>query len=233
MLPEYNEEIIVAQLQDPRRCREAFALVVRHYSQSLYWQIRKMVVSHDDADDLLQNTFLKAWSSISYFRAEARLSTWLYRIAINETLTFLAKQRQQNNIPIDGEDSFLAERLESDEWFDGDEIQRLLQEAILRLPEKQRLIFNMHYFDEIRRYFPYSWNFGGGIESLLSSCRQENRRIFNIGRLNLTETKQSKYRKIIQRQIVWEQRKKFGRESTAGPDLPSRPAITSSNLPPV
>ena len=142
MLPEYNEEIIVAQ--DPRRCREAFALVVRHYSQSLYWQIRKMVVSHDDADDLLQNTFLKAWSSISYFRAEARLSTWLYRIAINETLTFLAKQRQQNNIPIDGEDSFLAERLESDEWFDGDEIQRLLQEAILRLPEKQRLIFNKY-----------------------------------------------------------------------------------------
>lgn len=91
MLPEYNEEIIVAQLQDPKRCREAFALVVRHYSQSLYWQIRKMVISHDDADDLLQNTFLKAWTNIAYFRAEARLSTWLYRIAVNETLTFLAR----------------------------------------------------------------------------------------------------------------------------------------------
>ena len=230
MLPEYNEEIIVAQLQDPRRCREAFALVVRHYSQSLYWQIRKMVVSHDDADDLLQNTFLKAWSSISYFRAEARLSTWLYRIAINETLTFLAKQRQQNNIPIDGEDSFLAERLESDEWntaiVAGGHIA-LAREATAHL---QYALFRRN---EVRRYFPCSRNFGGGIESLLSSCRQENRRIFNIGRLNLTETKQSKYRKIIQRQIVWEQRKKFGRESTAGPDLPSRPAITSSNLPPV
>ena len=75
MLPEYNEEIIVAQLQDPKHCREAFALVVRHYSQSLYWQIRKMVISHDDADDLLQNTFMKAWSSIAYFRAEAETAT--------------------------------------------------------------------------------------------------------------------------------------------------------------
>ena len=176
MLPEYNEEIIVAQLQDPRRCREAFALVVRHYSQSLYWQIRKMVVSHDDADDLLQNTFLKAWSSISYFRAEARLSTWLYRIAINETLTFLAKQRQQNNIPIDGEDSFLAERLESDEWFDGDEIQRLLQEAILRLPEKQRLIFNMHYFDEMK-YEDISRILGTSVGALKASYHHAVKKI--------------------------------------------------------
>lgn len=146
----YNEEIITAQLQDPRRCREAFSQVVSHYSESLYWQIRKMVISHDDADDLLQNTFLKAWQSIGYFRGEARISTWLYRIAVNETLTFLSKQRQQNNIPIDGEDSFLIEQLESDEWFDGDEAQKLLQEAIVRLPEKQRLIFNMHYFDELK-----------------------------------------------------------------------------------
>lgn len=106
MLPEYNEEIIVAQLQDPRRCREAFALVVRHYSQSLYWQIRKMVVSHDDADDLLQNTFLKAWSSISYFRAEARLSTWLYRIAINETLTFWPNNVSKTIFPSTGKTLF-------------------------------------------------------------------------------------------------------------------------------
>ncbi len=146
----YNEENIVAQLQDPRRCRSAFGEVVRHYSESLYWQIRKMVISHDDADDILQNTFLKAWQSIGYFRGDARISTWLYRIAVNETLTFLAKQRQQNNVPIDGEDSFLIEQLESDKWFDGDEAQKLLQEAIVRLPEKQRLIFNMHYFDELK-----------------------------------------------------------------------------------
>ena len=167
MLPEYNEEIIVAQLQDPKRCREAFALVVRHYSQSLYWQIRKMVISHDDADDLLQNTFLKAWTNIAYFRAEARLSTWLYRIAVNETLTFLARQRQQNNVPLDGEDSFLIERLESDE---------LLQEAVLRLPEKQRLIFNMHYFDEMK-YEDISRILGTSVGALKASYHHAIKKI--------------------------------------------------------
>ena len=91
-MQQYNEDTIVEQLQDPLKCREAFAQVVAHYSEPLYWQIRKMVFSHDDADDLLQNTFLKAWNSIAYFRAEARLSTWLYRIAVNETITFLNKQ---------------------------------------------------------------------------------------------------------------------------------------------
>ena len=176
MLPEYNEEIIVAQLQDPKHCREAFALVVRHYSQSLYWQIRKMVISHDDADDLLQNTFMKAWSSIAYFRAEARLSTWLYRIAVNETLTFLARQRQQNNVPIDGDDSFLAERLESDEWFDGDELQLKLQKAIATLPEKQRLIFNMKYFDEMK-YEEMSEILGTSVGALKASFHHAVKKI--------------------------------------------------------
>lgn len=135
-----------------------------------------MVISHDDADDLLQNTFLKAWTNIAYFRAEARLSTWLYRIAVNETLTFLARQRQQNNIPLDGEDSFLVERLESDEWFDGDEIQRLLQEAVLRLPEKQRLIFNMHYFDEMK-YEDISRILGTSVGALKASYHHAVKKI--------------------------------------------------------
>ncbi|MCD7709862.1 MAG: RNA polymerase sigma factor [Porphyromonadaceae bacterium] len=176
MSPEYDEESIVAQLQDPQRCREAFALVVKHYSQSLYWQIRKMVISHDDADDLLQNTFLKAWSNIAYFRGDARLSTWLYRIAVNETLTFLTKQRQQNNIPLDGEDSFLVDRLESDEWFDGDEAQRKLQKAILQLPEKQRLIFNMHYFDEMK-YEDISQVLGTSVGALKASYHHAVKKI--------------------------------------------------------
>ena len=142
-MQQYNEDTIVEQLQDPLKCREAFAQVVAHYSEPLYWQIRKMVFSHDDADDLLQNTFLKAWNSIAYFRAEARLSTWLYRIAVNETITFLNKQRQQNHVPLEGEDLFLLDKLEADEWFDGNRLQKRLQEAILKLPEKQRLVFNM------------------------------------------------------------------------------------------
>ena len=176
MSSAYNEEVIVARLQDPRHCREAFTQVVKQYSESLYWQIRKMVVSHDDADDLLQNTFLKAWQNIIYFRGDARLSTWLYRIAINETLTFLARQRQQNNVPLDGEDTFLIEQLESDEWFDGDEAQRLLQEAVFRLPEKQRLIFNMHYFDEMK-YEEISRILGTSVGALKASYHHAVKKI--------------------------------------------------------
>lgn len=164
----YNEELVVERLQDPTYSREAFTEVVAHYSESLYWQIRKMVISHDDADDLLQNTFLKAWTSIAYFRAEARLSTWLYRIAVNECITFLNKQRQKNNISIDGDDGFLIERIESDSWFDGDEIQRNLQKAIVRLPEKQRLVFNMRYFDEMK-YEEISHILGTSVGALKAS----------------------------------------------------------------
>lgn len=130
--------------------REAFAQVVAHYSEPLYWQIRKMVVSHDDTDDLLQNTFMKAWANIDYFRGDAKLSTWLYRIAVNESITFLNKERAKRNLTVDDEDTFLVESLPADEWFDGDEWQLLLQQAIAQLPEKQRLVFTMRYFDEMK-----------------------------------------------------------------------------------
>lgn len=146
----YNEETIIRQLQDPVTMREAFAQVVAHYSEPLYWQIRKMVVSHDDTDDLLQNTFMKAWANIDYFRGDAKLSTWLYRIAVNESITFLNKERAKRNLTVDDEDTFLVESLPADEWFDGDEWQLLLQQAIARLPEKQRLVFTMRYFDEMK-----------------------------------------------------------------------------------
>ena len=120
MTPLYNEEIVIEKLHNPDTMRQAFGQVVEHYGERLYWQIRKMVVSHEDADDLLQNTFLKAWNNIEMFRAEARLSTWLYRIAVNETITFLNRERQRNNISIDNDDSFLLNNIEADEWFDGD-----------------------------------------------------------------------------------------------------------------
>ena len=111
---------------------------------------RLLAAHHDDADDILQNTFLKDWSNLDYFRGEAKISTWLFKIAINECITFINKQRQQNNISIDDTDVFLLERLKSDEFFCGDDIQLKLQEAILRLPEKQRLVFNMKYFDDMK-----------------------------------------------------------------------------------
>lgn len=144
------DSVLGQDLQNPEKRRSAFSQAVTLYGEKLYWQIRKMVLNHDDADDLLQNTFMKAWSNLDYFRGEAKLSTWLFKIAINECITFLNRQRLQNNISIDDTDVFLLERLKSDEFFNGDEIQLKLQEAILTLPEKQRLVFNMKYFDDMK-----------------------------------------------------------------------------------
>ena len=145
----YNEEIITEQLHDPARCREAFSRVIAHYTESLYWQIRRMVIDHDDTNDLLQNTFIKAWTNIDNFRGEAKLSTWLHKSAINEAITFINKEKAKNNVSIDDE-SFLIDNLQADEWFDGDEVKLQLQKAINQLPEKQRLVFNMRYFDEMK-----------------------------------------------------------------------------------
>ena len=147
----YNEEETLKQLRssDVNLQKKAFELIVSYYSEKLYYQIRKMVISHDDANDLLQNTFLKAWTNIGFFRGEARLSTWLYKIAFNETINFLNKQHAQNSVSIDEADSFLIEKLEGDEYFDGDATQLKLQKAILTLPDKQRAVFNSRYYDEI------------------------------------------------------------------------------------
>lgn len=145
-----SEDDIIDNLRNEDTRREAFAQLVSIYGEKLYWQIRKMVLTHEDADDLLQNVFLKAWLSLETFRGESKLSTWLYRIAVNECITFLNKQRAKNNVSIDDVDHFLLERLQSDEYFDGDEAQVRFQKAVLALPEKQRLVFNMRYYDELK-----------------------------------------------------------------------------------
>lgn len=145
-----DETILIEQLRCPETQNRAFEQVVRQYSEQLYWQIRRMVLSHEDANDLLQNTFIKAWSNIDSFRGDARLSTWLYRIALNETLTFLNHERNALTVDIDSPEGSIANKLEGDTWFDGDDAQKLLQEAILTLPDKQRLVFNLKYFDEMK-----------------------------------------------------------------------------------
>ena len=147
----YNEEETLIQLRsaDPNLQKKAFEQIVSFYSEKLYRQIRKMVISHDDANDLLQNTLIKAWMNIDLFRGDAKLSTWLYKIAVNESITFLNKQRAQNNVSLDDRDTFLVDKLESDEYFDGDALQLKLQKAILTLPEKQKLVFNMRYYDDL------------------------------------------------------------------------------------
>lgn len=142
----FNEQEILAKLQDPSTRRRAFAEVVNQYSETLYWQIRRMVVDHEDANDVLQNTLVKAWTSIGSFRGEAKLSTWLFRIAYHESLTFLEHKKQ--NISIDDVSSEVSNQLESDPYFDGDETQAMLQAAIETLPTKQKAVFNMKYFEE-------------------------------------------------------------------------------------
>lgn len=137
------------QLSQPQKRAGAFSLLVREYQERLYWHIRKMVLSHDDASDVLQNTFLKAWNGLDGFRGDSQISTWLYKIATNETLTFLANKRLRSiNSFEDVEDSLLL-GLKADSYFNGNELQMKLQKAILTLPEKQRLVFNMKYFDDI------------------------------------------------------------------------------------
>ena len=148
-LPQENEQLI-ERLRQPESCRTAFNEVVRIYSEPLYWQIRRMVENHDDASDILQNTFMKAWQSIENFRGDARLSTWLYRIALNESITHLAKERKRLNLSLDDEAAHLASLVEADEWVDGDELAKELRKAIASLPEKQRMVFNMKYFDDMK-----------------------------------------------------------------------------------
>lgn len=150
MIP-YNEERVTEMLRkDEISRRKAFEEIVRTYSESLYWQIRHMVYSHDDANDLLQNTFIKAWMNIDSFQGFSKISTWLYRIAINETLTFLNRQKVIQSVPIDDPDLNLGAQLEGDPYFDGNETETQLQEAIATLPEKQRMVFNLKYFNEMK-----------------------------------------------------------------------------------
>lgn len=138
------------RLREPSTCRAAFTEVINKYSEPLYWQIRRMVESHDDANDILQETFMKAWSSLENFRGDAKLTTWLYKIAINESITFLARERKRQNVSLDDEESMLVNMIEADDFVDGDEIAKELRKAIAGLPEKQRLVFNMRYYDEMK-----------------------------------------------------------------------------------
>ena len=145
---KFNEDELTKAILDPVQQRKAFEEMVRRYSPQLYAQIRRMVLSHDDSDDIIQNTYLKAWSSLSTFRGEAKLSTWLYRIAYNETLAFLNKQK--NDVPLDDPEAAVVNQLMADEYFDGDETQAKFQAAVQSLPPKQRQVFNMKYFQEMK-----------------------------------------------------------------------------------
>jgi RNA polymerase sigma-70 factor (ECF subfamily) len=149
-MTKQEEQQLVEQLSDPKLQRKAFERVVRAYSEQLYWQIRRMVLTHEDADDVLQNVFIKAWTHLDDFHQESRLSTWLYRIAVNESIDFLRKQKNMTLQYTDDVDSCVANMLVADNYFDGDETQAMLQEAISTLPDVQRTVFNLRYFDDMK-----------------------------------------------------------------------------------
>ena len=149
-MTKQEEQLLMQQLSDPTTQRKAFEQVVCEYGEQLYWQIRRLVLVHEDADDVLQNVFIKAWSHLDDFHQDSRLSTWLYRIAVNESLDFLRKQKNNSMIHTDDVESGVANMLVADNYFDGDETQALLQEAISQLPEVQRTVFTLRYYDEMK-----------------------------------------------------------------------------------
>lgn len=165
--PRENPQLI-ERLRDPKQCRQAFNEVIASYSDTLYWQIRRMVQNHDDASDLLQNTFMKAWQSLDSFRGDAKLSTWLYKIAINESIGFLERERKRQGISLDDQESALAHMIEADENIDGDDLALKLRQAVAQLPEKQRLVFNMKYYDDMK-YEDMSQVLGTSVGALKAS----------------------------------------------------------------
>lgn len=154
----------------------AFNLIVRKYQERLYWHIRKIVINHDDADDVVQNTFLKVLGGLQSFREDSMLYTWLYRIATNEALTFLKRKKTKYFLPLIDVEQQLSNSIETDPYFDGDELQAKLQKAIIKLPEKQRLVFNMKYYDEMK-YEDMSEILGTSVGALKASFHHAVKKI--------------------------------------------------------
>jgi RNA polymerase sigma-70 factor (ECF subfamily) len=145
-----DEITLIEQLKNVRTKEVAFRELISQYKERLYWHIRKIVITHDDADDVLQNTFIKIFKNIDQFKEDSKLYSWMYRIATNESITFINKRAKERNIDSTEIHTELVSSLQSDVYFSGDEIQLILQKAIATLPQKQQLVFNMKYFDDLK-----------------------------------------------------------------------------------
>ena len=163
-----SDEELVAQFRQAATRNMAFTQIVNRYQKRLYWHIRRMVVDHDDTDDIVQNTFIKAFNALERFRADSQLYTWLYRIATNETFSFINKKRISLFVRFEDMDRHLAAKLEADPELSGDRIMLRLQKAILKLPDKQRLVFNLKYF-EAMKYEDMSEMLGTSVGALKAS----------------------------------------------------------------
>ena len=140
----------IIDLQKSGEFEQAFNAIVNCYSERLYWHVRRFVCSHDDTDDLLQEIYVKIWKGLPNFKGESQIFTWIYRIATNETLTFLRRQKIISLVHLDSPETSFLRKIESDPYWNGNAIQRELHKAIQKLPEKQRIVFNMRYFEEMK-----------------------------------------------------------------------------------
>lgn len=144
-----DDKELLALFRDPSTRERSYTSIVRKYQEKLYWHIRRMVVDHDDANDVLQNVFIKVWKGLESFREDAKLYTWLYRIASNESLSFIEQQKKRQAVSFEDVQAGLSDRLKADKDFDANKMEWKLQMAIQQLPEKQRLVFSLRYYDEM------------------------------------------------------------------------------------
>ena len=149
MTPQPDDQELLFSFKDPATREQAFTSIIKKYQEKLYWHIRRMVVDHDDTNDVLQNMFIKVWKGLENFREDSQLYTWLYRIATNESLTFLGQQKKRNLVSLNDVENGLSNKLKSDSHFDANKLEWKLQLGIQNLPEKQRLVFNLRYYDEM------------------------------------------------------------------------------------
>lgn len=175
-MQEYSDKELLVMFKEESSKNFAFNLIIKKYQKKLYSIIRRMLINHDDTDDVLQNTFIKMWHHLDSFKEDSQLYTWLYRIATNESLTFLKRKRTKFFVPIVDVEYKLSQSLETDQNFKGDEIQMRLQKAILKLPEKQRLVFNMKYFEEMK-YEDMSEILGTSVGALKASYHHAVKKI--------------------------------------------------------
>ncbi len=146
---QVSDNILVASFKDEKLKEASYTQLIRKYQERLYWHIRRMVVEHEDANDILQNVFIKVWRNLSHFREESNLYTWLYRIATNETLSWIDQKKRHASVSLSGDENIFAEKLTAQKGYDANKIEWKLQQAILTLPERQRLVFNLRYYDEM------------------------------------------------------------------------------------
>jgi RNA polymerase sigma factor (sigma-70 family) len=140
---------LLLQFRDPSTKEKAFTAIIKKYQEKLYWHVRRMVIEHEDANDVLQNVFIRSWNGLDNFREDSQLYTWLYRIATNECLTFLEQQKRKATVALGDVESGLSNKIIADKYFDPNKLEWKLQLAIQQLPEKQRIVFNLRYYDEM------------------------------------------------------------------------------------